>query len=164
MLSIHLVIAGLLSSCCLPAASGSLDVPETALETEDASVTGSCGSSGSSLVQGKMRRSRQLDMEHRYTTVTTTMFYIYPINESVSTTLFNESADHDCVMLDWSPWGDCILPTDDTGYHSRYQVRERIVMQHATAHGAACNETEQVRFCEYSGAVATSQDTTTTVA
>eukprot|EP00971_Amphidinium_carterae_P206491 4097553-Amphidinium_carterae.1 len=36
-------------------ARGSLDVPETALETEDASVTGSCGSSGSSLVQGKMR-------------------------------------------------------------------------------------------------------------
>mmetsp|Transcript_25346 Transcript_25346/g.58927 ORF Transcript_25346/g.58927 Transcript_25346/m.58927 type:complete len:169 (+) Transcript_25346:93-599(+) len=150
---LHISVPILVLSAGLVAATSG---DNTGVADRDAPATassGSCTASGPALIQERRRLEKNQGLQQDADSViaTTTPMLIFPVNESnFTTTEYNASADHDCVQLDWSDWGDCILPPDGSSL-SRYQMRFRDTLQNATGNGAACNESEQIRYCEYDG-------------
>ena len=58
----------------------------------------------------------------------------------------SELEDVDCVMGDWSDWGDCANIKHD-GLRSKFQFRDRTAIIPQMGNGSSCNETSNQRAC-----------------
>mmetsp|Transcript_43759 Transcript_43759/g.103387 ORF Transcript_43759/g.103387 Transcript_43759/m.103387 type:complete len:185 (-) Transcript_43759:108-662(-) len=87
---------------------------------------------------------------------TTTPMLIFPIGEGpapaagTSTNGNASNSTKDCILTEWSEWGECQEPPDD-GMISWIRKRTRDTIQPWQEGGKPCEATEQVLTCQFGG-------------
>mmetsp|Transcript_40699 Transcript_40699/g.93545 ORF Transcript_40699/g.93545 Transcript_40699/m.93545 type:complete len:164 (-) Transcript_40699:36-527(-) len=107
------------------------------------------------LLQGVAQRNSLASDAGASTTTTTTALLIFPLEESDQSTETvndtNSTVLKDCILTEWSEWGDCEEPPADGATSSYLRKRIRFELQPQLEGGKPCEAKEQVLSCTFGG-------------